>query len=105
MRGNGAKKNPRSAKMCRGEVGPLAPDPRIGSRVRGKHYGGSAIGTRQRLIWINSQASNEQTVQAGDALPIRRRHMEPGLEAAILLPCVGGLNFERGPANRSMPCP
>ena len=34
----------------------------------------------------------------GDALPIRRRYMEPGLEAAILLPCVGGLNFERRPA-------
>jgi len=36
------------------------------------------------LIWIKSPASEEQTVGAGDALPIRRRHMEPGLEAAIL---------------------
>jgi len=49
------------------------------------------------LIWINSPASDEKTVAARDALPIRRRHMEPGLEAAILPPWVGGLNFERGP--------
>ena len=28
---------------------------------------------RRPLIWINGQASNEQTVPAGDALPIRRR--------------------------------
>jgi len=46
------------------------------------------------LIWINGLASDEQTLAAGDALPIRRRHVEPELEAAILLPCVGGLNFD-----------
>ena len=50
-----------------------------------------------RYIGYAIRPPTSRTVAAGDALPIRRRHMEPGLGAAILPPCVGGLNFERGP--------
>ena len=48
-----------------------------------------------RYIGYAIRPPTSRTVAAGDALPIRRRHMEPGLGAAILPPCVGGLNFER----------
>jgi hypothetical protein len=49
------------------------------------------------MIWINSPASEEQTVQPVTPCQSGVATLEPELEAAILLACVGGLNFEPKP--------